>query len=660
MSADPAPELLDASSDLDHGLDDLSREELVSLIKAQREAGVRISFAGKATARRLARRVRPRTQRTLQKYSVGTPEEQSRNVVVEGDNLQALVTLYRERGQIDLIVTDPPYNTGNDFRYNDRWEDDPNDPGLGEFVREDDTGRHTKWMRFMWPRLQMMKSMLRPGGVLAICIDQRELFHLGQMLDELFEQKNRLAIINWEKSYSPRNDKGHVSAATEYVLVYAKDVDKVTTRLLPRTEDMNASYRSPDGDPRRWTSGDLSAGKGKTNQGMVYAIQSPFTGELIYPPADCCWRLAQRELKSALEGWGVEYRTKRLKDDKKRAELLSVPVDEIKPASALVIQGDIESARRAAQKVHETGPWPRVWFQKGGEGKPRLKRYLDDVKKGKVPLTWWADDDYDEPLELGSTSWAHEESGHSQTGVKELDAIVGETHGFATVKPLKLISKIVQIWCPPDGVVLDPFAGSGTTGHAVMALNALSGSERRFVLIEQGRPETGDSYARTLTADRLRRVVEGDWANGKGTPLSGGFRFTTLDKKVDAAALLRLERDEMVDTVIASYFDASQRRGQGLVTITDESYRYLVARNADDEGFFLVWDGADANTDFDETVYEACADEAEAAGLRPIYHVYARFSLYQTSNVRFYQIPDRILADFGLDLRSEPFEEPDE
>jgi adenine-specific DNA-methyltransferase len=502
--------------------------------------------------------------------------------------------------------------------------------------------------------------MLKPGGVLAICIDHRELFRLGQMLDELFDEENRIAVINWEKSYSPRSDNGHVSTATEYVLVYAKDADKAKTGLLPRTDVMDARYSSPDGDLRLWKSGDLSAGKGKTNQNMVYAIQSPFTGKLEYPPAGNCWRLAQRELKAALEGWGVSYKVTRLKDDAKRAELLSIPVKDLKPASALMVDGSLPQAREAAERVLADGPWPRVYFGRDGQGRPTSKRYLEDVKQGKVPMTWWADDDYDEPLELGSTSWSHEESGHSQTGVAELDAILGDTHGFTTVKPLKLITKIIQIWCPPNGVVLDPFAGSGTTGHAVLQLNDLGVGNRRFVLIETGRPENGDNYAQTLTAERLRRAIDGTWANGKGSPLGGGFRFTALDKRVDAAALLKLERDEMVDTVIASYFDSNQRRGHGLVTYdADANHRYLVARNGDNEGFFLVWDGAAANTDFDEDVYEACADEAAAAGLRPIYHVYARFNYYQTENVRFYQIPDRILADFGLDLKSEPFSEAD-
>jgi len=620
----------------------LSHEELVELLEeAQSEAGIKISFAGKANARKLARKVRPRCTRVLKKYSAGSEAEQTCNLVVEGDNLQALATLYREHAQVDLVLADPPYNTGKDFRYNDRWEEDPNDPGLGDFVGIDDRARHTKWMRFMWPRLQMMKAMLKPNGVLAVCIDYRELFRLGQMLDELFGEKNRLAIINWQKTYSPKSDKTHVSTATEYVLVYAKDAERAETSLLPRTERMNAPYRSWDGDPREWASDNPCAGSGPTHQGMIYAIQSPFTGELHYPPEGDCWRSDKRYMKQWLEEWGSPYKEMGLKDGKKRALMLATPVAEARPR---------------AQEVYKTRPWPRLIFTKDGDGGPRLKRYLEDVKQGSVATTFWADEDYEEPLAIDSVSWEHEQSGHTQAGVQELDAVVGKGHGFETVKPLKLFTKIIQLWCPAGGTVLDPFAGSGTTGHASLLLNDTAGTSRRFILIEQGRPEKGDSYARTLLADRLQRVVNGNWASGKHEPLAGGFRFVLLGKKVDAETLLQMERDEMVDTVIASHFDPGRKRGASL-ELVNEPCRYLVARNAEDEGFFLVWEGPDKNTDFTEDVYGACAEEARSAGLKPVYHVYARLYLYQTDNVVFYQIPDRILADFGLDLRSEPFEE---
>lgn len=640
-------------------LDDLellTKDELIALVRERAESGVKISFPGKAMSRRITRRVRPRVQRAVAKYAVGTPEERSKNLLIEGDNLQALAALYKERGNVDLILTDPPYNTGSDWRYNDRWDEDPNDPGIGDLVLEDDRAKHTKWMKFMYPRLLLMKQMLKPTGVLAICIDHRELYHLGQMLDELFGEDNRLAIINWQKSYSPRSDKEHVSTATEYVLVYAKDEDRATTALMPRTEQMDGRYKRRDGDDRAWKSGDLSAGKGPKNQDMVYAIQSPFTGELHYPPDGNCWRMPRREIKKALEQWGVTYAEKDLKDDERRARAAGVPALSVQPrVKGLVVKGSLGGAKSSARSVLETGPWPIVYFGVDGLGRPTHKRYLEDVKKGVVPMTFWAHEDHGFPETLGTISWEHEQSGHSQTGVDELTAIVGTDHGFKTVKPLRLFQKIIQIWCPDNGVVLDPFVGSGTTGHAVLALNEMIGTDRRFILIEQGRPDSGDSYAKTLTADRLQRAVTGNWANGKGVPLDGGYEFRTLTKTVDATALLQMEREEMVDTVIASYFDSSRRKGPGLIRFNEPAYSYLVAKNADDEGFYLVWGGVGENTDFTEDVYEACVVEGKKANLKPNYHVYSRFNFFTTPGVIWYQIPDRILADFGLDIRTETY-----
>jgi adenine-specific DNA-methyltransferase len=590
------------------------------------------------------------TLRLATKYSVGAEEEQALNQVIEGENLQAMVTLYRERGQVDLILTDPPYNTGRDFRYNDCWDEDPNDPDLGELVPEDDGARHTKWMKFMWPRLKVMREMLKPSGVLAICIDYREMFRLGAMLDELFGEANRLAIINWQKAYAPKSDKTHVSTATEYVLVYAKNEERTTTEALPRTVVANARYKNPDGDLRLWKGGDAGGPGAKTHQGMVYAIQSPFTGELFYPQHGNCWRSDKRDVKKWLEGWGVDYVERDIDDDERRADIIGLPVDAIKKSKALVVHGSAAAAKKAAVAVLKQGPWPRLYFGVKGSGRPQLKNYLEDVKQGFVPMTYWANDEYDEPIVLAAASWAHQQSGHSQTGIDELTAIMGKGHSFETVKPLKLFSKILQIWCPPTGLVLDPFAGSGTTGHAILQLNAASGAERRFILIEQGRPEKGDAYARSLLAERLRRAVTGEWANAKGSPLGGGFRFCQLQKKVDAKALLEMERDEMTDAVIASHFDANRRGGPGLIIMTTEGYDYLVARNSSDEGFYLVWDGSPEPPVFDETTYDAVVAEAVKAGLKPTYHVYARFNFFQSDDVRFYQIPDQILMDFGVSV----------
>lgn len=643
-------------------LESLPVEQLIEMIREKTGAGVNLSFPGKVLARQLGRRVRPRNQRTVKAHSAGDEHGRSQNLVIEGDNLQALASLYRERGQIDMILTDPPYNTGGDFRYNDKWDKDPNDPDMGEFVGSDDPAKHTKWMKFMYPRLQMMRAMLKPSGVLAICIDSRELFHLGQMLDELFGEENRLAIINWEKASAPKNDKNHVASTTEYVLVYAKDEARARTGTLPRGEESYDRYKNPDDDPRGlWREHDLTARTPSAKD--QYGIQSPFDGTIHYPSGTRSWAHPKRNIKRWLEEWGVAYTETKIGDGRpaalmvKGGSALASTTTEERPRTR---PGSVPaSATAEATAVLERGQWPFVWWGLKGTGGPRPKKYREAVRKGFVPTTYWSSDEYDEPLALDSTSWDWEQSGLSQTGVKELTAVVGTGHGFETVKPMKLMTKLIQIWCPPEGTVLDAFAGSGTTGHAVLWLNHEQGSDRRFILIEQGRPENGDSYARTLTVDRLRRVVDGNWSSKKHEALGGGFTFKVLEKKVDAKTLLLMERDEMIDTVIASHSSTGSRRAAVLIPVERDSepYEYLVAKNAADEGIFLVWSGPNASPDLTESVYETITEEAESAGLADHYHVYSRRNLLVTDDVTWYQIPDRILSDFGLDVRTESFTE---
>jgi len=662
--------------------DQLQRSALIKLLQEHDEAltaagkdGIVMNYTGRAAPWQITRLVKPKLSRIDSKFSLGDEVDQSLNEIWDGENLSAMVTLYRHRGQVDLVVADPPYNTGEDFRYNDKWDKDPNDPDLGELVPKDDGSRHSKWLKFMTPRVWMMREMLRPGGVLAICIDHRELYRLGMLMDEIFGEDNRLAIINWQKAYSTKRTN-HVATATEYVLVYAKDQKLAKTALLERSDAMNARFTNEDGDPDGpWRPADLAAQEKRER--TIYAIQSPFTGKLHYPEAEHRfgepvsiptrhWSgLSKKEIKGLLERWGSSYVEKDLGDDRGKALILkgsAVALSDYDPQSDNVIQG----ARKRALKLYEKGLkgeacLPRLLFsddrQKNvGAGRPAVKRHLKHISQGKIPWTFWADEDYDTPVDLGTVSWEHAESGHSQAGINELNAVIGKGHGFQTVKPLKLVKKIIQLWCKPDGLVLDPFAGSGTTGEAVLELNRDTGAGRRFILIEQGNTEKGDHYARTLTAERVRRVITGQWAAGARMPTGGGFRFVELGReKIDADAVNALAREEMIDLLLTSYWDKSEKAKSYLQRFPIGAHKLLFAVNLKNEGFFLVWDAPDGSSVLDRTIFRQVVNEAEEAGLAKRYHVYASFAPYTGVGIEFYKIPDKVLEHIGFNPRSDAY-----
>ncbi|MCF3948186.1 site-specific DNA-methyltransferase [Acidiphilium iwatense] len=636
------------------GIELLDQEDLIRLVRSMMSNGVALTFHGKRSAKEISRKVRPRVMRREPRLHVGSPAEQSRNLLIEGENLQTMVTLYKYRGEVDLIVTDPPYNTGQQFRYNDKWDEDPNDPDLGTLVAKEDGSRHTKWIKAMMPRLQMMKAMLKPSGVIAICIDDNELFHLGMLMDEVFGEENRIGILNWQKAAAARPDNSHISSATEYVLIYSKDTETARTYSLDRSEKDNRRYGNPDRDPSGiWREGNLTARTYSTDND--YGIQSPFTGEVHYPAGNGAWRHPKRNLIGWLGEWGVPYEIRSIKDGK-RAALMVVGQ---KP-------GKISSTHmEAAQKRLESGPWPFVWFGTDGTGRPRVKTYLERIRKGKVPTTYWASEDLSSDevpfVELGATSWDYTESGRSADGVSELTSIVGKGHGFDTVKPLKLFKKIIQLWCPPQGLVLDPYAGSGTTGQAVLEVNQEGDADRRFILIEQGSPATGDKYARSLTWQRLHNVITGQrlGPDGKLTngadPVLGGFEFRMLTRQIDAKTVLSMKKDELVDVVITSHWDMGRRGSTNLIRIDDPKYSYLVGCNEQGEGYFIIWNNGGPVGQLDLDSYRIVLKDAEKARIKPPYHVYARYEVYQSRNVQFWKIPDKILAHLGLNENSDRF-----
>src|SRR5262249_15954024 len=152
------------------------------------------------------------------------------------------------------------------------------------------------------------------------------------------------------------------------------------------------------------------------------------------------------------------------------------------------------------------------------------------------------------------------------------------------------IKKIIQLWCPPDGIVLDPYAGSGTTGHAILDLNHESDSNRRFILIEQGAPENGDKYARTLTWRRLHNAITGQRPGGiSGGALGGGVEYRLLTKTIDARAVMTMKRDELIDVVLTSHWETQRRTAPALTRFGEEDYQYLIGRDELGEGYFLIW-----------------------------------------------------------------------
>jgi adenine-specific DNA-methyltransferase len=384
----------------------LLQEHDAALIDAGRD-GIVMNYTGRTAPWQIIRQVKPKLNRILKKFSVGDEISQSQNEIWDGENLSAMVTLYKYRGQVDLILTDPPYNTGEDFRYNDKWDKDPNDPDLGELVPKDDGSRHSKWLRFMTPRVWMMREMLKPTGVIAICIDHRELYRLGMLMDEIFKEENRIAIINWQKAFSPKNDSKHVSTATEYVLVYAKDINRSKTGLLPRNEKSDRFFNNNDNDPQgEWAGKDPTAKDFRKN--TVFGIQSPFTGTLHYPDFEHTFKspvpeaskhwtgMSKLEMKKNLEAWGTPYEERDLGDNRGKALVLA--------GSSLALIGYdpkidkiVGAASKKAYARISQNVWPKLYFRddRAGNqavGRPRIKNYLQNVKRGKVSLTYWADE----------------------------------------------------------------------------------------------------------------------------------------------------------------------------------------------------------------------------------------------------------------------------
>ena len=275
---------------------------------------------------------------------------------------------------------------------------------------------------------------------------------------------------------------------------------------LPRTAEMDAKYANPDNDVAPWTSSDPSASGSSTHQGMVYAIQHPFTGELIYPASNAHWRYSQETMLDIMNGW-CGYELRDIDDAKKRAALCSLPINEVRPnVLAIMLKEPLELSRNKAKEIYDKGPWPKFYFTKRGQGGIRRKTYLTNLD-GRVPTNFWP----------------FSEVGHTDEAKKELISIFGGKAPFDTPKPTRLLERMLSIATGKDSIVLDSFAGSGTTAHAVMMRNKEDGGNRKFILIELM------DYAESITAERIRRVMNGYGEGKKAVEgLGGSFDYYEL------------------------------------------------------------------------------------------------------------------------------------
>ncbi len=391
----------------------------------------KFEWHGKAESLRLAQKRSTGTLRPCPEESVNFDDTQ--NLYIEGDNLEVLKllqTAYYRR--VKMIYIDPPYNTGNDFVY----EDDFADPmaRYREVTQQttksnpETMGRyHTNWLNMMYPRLRLAANLLRDDGVIFISIDDNEVANLRKLCDEVFGEENFIIQIIWKKRSTPPNDKV-IGAAHEYILGYAKRLDSAGLNLRERTKEQLARYQNPDNHPKgAWTSGDLGANVkgGRYVASLYYPIVNPNTGEEHYPPQNGNWRFSKDTIEKLLAN-------------------------------------------------------NEIYFGEDGKGRPKLKRFLCDVKDGITYTSLW---DF-VPF--------------NTQGSKEMTELLGNISVFDNPKPMELIKEICKLGSNTDDIILDFFSGSATTAHAVMQLNAEDGGNRKFICVQL--PELCDKKSEAYKA----------------------------------------------------------------------------------------------------------------------------------------------------------------
>ena len=377
--------------------------------------------------------------RLLKKVKSLSYGENSQNLIIHGDNLEALKALMPYyQGQVKCIYIDPPYNTGNEgWVYNDKVNSPKIKKWLGKVVgsESEDLCRHDKWLCMMYPRLKLLKDLLSDDGVIFVSIDDSEITHLRNLMDEIFNENNFLSQIIWHRKRGKDNSAKFFSRVHEYVLVYAKDISKANIKKIGLDERTKKAYTNPDNDPRG-VYRKLGAWARGTQGGSKYAFTS-------------------KSGKKFLERlWLVNKETMMRYDEENR----------------LYFVGD---------KVYR-------------------KLFLSE-HAGAIPETIWLD------------------TSNAANASDEIKALFGKQI-FETPKPTPLIERIIQICTDGNDIILDSFAGSGTTGQAILDLNKEDRGNRKFILVE-----LEDKVAKEITRERIKKVIEKYGYND-------GFEYCELDK----------------------------------------------------------------------------------------------------------------------------------
>ena len=400
------------------------------------------------------------------------------NLYIEGDNLDVLKCLKETySGKIKMIYIDPPYNTGNDFVYNDDFAESASeylansgqydDQGNRLVTNTESNGRyHTDWLNMMYPRLKVARDLLTEDGVIFLSIDDNEVENLRKICDEIFGEANFQSCITWRRRTNQPNDKSRMIAkVAEYILVYAKNDKYLSDNKLfhgvPLSDKRKSEYTNPDNDPRGpWSTNPWKAAVGRG--GTTYEITTP-TGIVFN------------------ETW---YGTK-----------------------------------ETFNKCLAEG---RVHWTDGGNGFPRIKIYLSDAEKeGQAAINFFTCEQY----------------GSNQEGSAEMDLLFERKGLFDNPKPTKLLKALTHIATNTDSIILDFFSGSATTAHAIMKLNAQDAGNRKFIMVQL--PELTDTKSEAfklghkniceIGKERIRRAGKKIKAeNPNASALDTGFRVLKL------------------------------------------------------------------------------------------------------------------------------------